>query len=148
MLGRRRPRRCGPPATFTPDQSPPSSHLVTSTRCRLSGQRGSGQPSVSIPTAGPPSADVELVRPRIEQFVAASDIVKASDEDLLWLYPDRTPLEALEAWLDLGPAVVALTRGGAAGPVILTRQVRVEMPAVSVVVADTVGGGGTRLWQD
>ncbi|NQD86879.1 carbohydrate kinase [Paenarthrobacter sp. CM16] len=86
------------------------------------------------------SPDVELVRPRIEQFVAASDIVKASDEDLLWLYPDRTPLEALEAWLDLGPAVVALTRG-AAGPVILTRQVRVEMPAVSVVVVDTVGAG-------
>lgn len=40
---------------------------------------------------------------RIE-VVAASDIVKASDEDLSWLYPDRTPNETLEAWLELGPA--------------------------------------------
>lgn len=86
------------------------------------------------------SPDVAMARARVEQFVAASDIVKASDEDLLWLYPDKTALEALEAWLDLGPAVVALTRG-AAGPVIFTRQVRVEMPAVRVVVADTVGAG-------
>ncbi|MFJ6159188.1 PfkB family carbohydrate kinase [Pseudarthrobacter sp. NPDC092184] len=66
--------------------------------------------------------------------------VKASDEDLRWLYPGRTPDESLAAWLDLGPALVALTRG-ADGPVILTRQGRVEMPAEPVTVADTVGAG-------
>ena len=72
--------------------------------------------------------------------MAASDIVKASDEDLAWLYPDRTPEETLAAWLELGPALVALTRG-AAGPVILARQGRVEMPAEAITVADTVGAG-------
>ncbi|WP_405475933.1 carbohydrate kinase [Paenarthrobacter ilicis] len=86
------------------------------------------------------SPDVALARARVEQFVAASDVVKASDEDLLWLYPDRTPLEALAAWLDLGPAVVALTRG-ASGPVISTQRGRVEVPAEGIVVADTVGAG-------
>lgn len=86
------------------------------------------------------SPDVAAARQQAERFVAASDIVKASDEDLAWLYPNRTPEENLESWLELGPSVAALTRG-AAGPVILTRRGRVEMPADPVTVADTVGAG-------
>lgn len=73
-------------------------------------------------------------------FVAASNIVKASDKDLAWLYPHRTPEESLTAWLHLGPTLVALTRG-AAGTVILTRRRRVETAAEEVTVADTVGAG-------
>ncbi|PNI09141.1 carbohydrate kinase [Arthrobacter sp. AFG7.2] len=84
--------------------------------------------------------DINPVREQAERFVAASDIVKASDEDLAWLYPHRTPEESLDAWLELGPSLAALTRG-AAGPVLLTRQARVELPAESVTVADTVGAG-------
>ena len=86
------------------------------------------------------SPDAAAARRQAELFVAASDVVKASDEDLRWLYPDRTPDEALEAWLKLGPALVALTRG-AAGPVILSRNGRAEMAAESITVADTVGAG-------
>jgi fructokinase len=86
------------------------------------------------------SPDVAAARKQAERFVAASDIVKASDEDLAWLYPNRTPEESLEAWLELGPSLAALTRGPA-GPVIRTRRERVEMPAESVTVADTVGAG-------
>lgn len=86
------------------------------------------------------SPDAAAAREQAEEFVAASDIVKASDEDLRWLYPDRTLEESMAAWLELGPALVALTRG-ADGPVILTRQARVEMPGESIAVADTVGAG-------
>ena len=86
------------------------------------------------------SRDPEAARRETEDFVAASDIVKASDEDLRWLYPGRTLDESLTAWLELGPALVALTRG-ADGPVILTRQGRVEIPGETVAVADTVGAG-------
>ncbi len=86
------------------------------------------------------SPDVAAARAQAERFVAASDIVKASDEDLAWLYPDRTPEETLSAWLELGPAIVALTRG-AAGPVILGSQGRVELAAEAIKVADTVGAG-------
>lgn len=88
------------------------------------------------------SPDADAARAQVEQFVASSDVVKASDEDLGWLYPDSTPEHVLEAWLELGPAVVALTRG-AAGPVLLARQGRVEMAAESIIVADTVGAGGS-----
>jgi fructokinase len=86
------------------------------------------------------SPDVTAARAQAERFVAASDIVKASDEDLAWLYPNRTPEESLAAWLELGPSIAALTRG-AAGPVIITRRGRVEMQAEPVTVADTVGAG-------
>ncbi|SDK93452.1 fructokinase [Arthrobacter sp. ov407] len=86
------------------------------------------------------SPDAAAARQQAEVFVAASDIVKASDEDLSWLYPDRTPEETLQAWLELGPEVVALTRG-ASGPVILSAAGRVEMAAEPILVADTVGAG-------
>lgn len=86
------------------------------------------------------SPDVAAARSQAELFVAASDVVKASDEDLAWLYPDRTPDESLLAWLELGPSIVALTRG-ADGPVLLTRHGRVELAAEAITVADTVGAG-------
>jgi fructokinase len=86
------------------------------------------------------SPDVAAARTQSELFVAASDLVKASDEDLAWLYPHRTPEDTLQAWLEMGPAIVALTRG-ADGPVILTRHSRAEMTAEPVTVADTVGAG-------
>jgi fructokinase len=86
------------------------------------------------------SPDVAEARKKAEESVASSDIVKASDEDLRWLYPDRTVEESMEVWLALGPAMVALTRG-AEGPMILTRQGRVDIRGESVLVADTVGAG-------
>lgn len=86
------------------------------------------------------SPDATAARRKAELFVAASDFVKASDEDLLWLYPDRTEEESMRAWLELGPAIVALTRG-ASGPVVLSRKGRVEMAAEAITVADTVGAG-------
>ncbi|MBD1591965.1 carbohydrate kinase [Arthrobacter sp. S1_S22] len=89
------------------------------------------------PAIGP---DKAAARQQAEDFVAASDIVKASDEDLFWLYPDRTLEESMNAWLALGPALVALTRG-ANGPVLLSRSGRVDIPGETVTVADTVGAG-------
>ncbi|WP_457973385.1 carbohydrate kinase family protein [Arthrobacter sp. D1-17] len=86
------------------------------------------------------SPDAAAARAQAERFVTVSDIVKASDEDLAWLYPGRAPEDTLQAWLELGPAIVALTRG-ASGPVILASQGRVEMAAEAITVADTVGAG-------
>ncbi|MET3934644.1 carbohydrate kinase [Arthrobacter sp. OAP107] len=86
------------------------------------------------------SPDAAAAREQAEDFVAASDIVKASDEDLLWLYPDRSLEESMAAWLEFGPSLVVLTCG-AHGPVILTRQGRVQTTGESITVADTVGAG-------
>ena len=86
------------------------------------------------------SPDVNASRQRAEAFVALSDVVKASDEDLLWLYPQRTLDESAAAWLGLGPAFVIVTRGPE-GPIVLSRSARLEVPAPVVDVVDTVGAG-------
>ncbi|WP_329577487.1 carbohydrate kinase [Kitasatospora sp. NBC_01250] len=80
------------------------------------------------------------VRARVERCVALSDLVKASDEDLQWLYPGRSPEQAAAHWLTLGPALVLVTRGGA-GALAVTRDARAEGPATAAEVVDTVGAG-------
>jgi fructokinase len=111
---------------------------------------GSFSALVGKPPAGTLSYDLNirpaLVPPdavtRVEAVVAAATIVKASDEDLEWLYPDRSPEESAQALLAEGPEVVWLTRG-AAGSVAFTSGGRVEVPAVQVAVVDTIGAGDT-----
>ncbi|PNH85727.1 carbohydrate kinase [Arthrobacter sp. AFG20] len=89
-------------------------------------------------------ADANYARRQAEKFVTLADIVKASDEDLAWLYPGVDPLESARRWLKLGgaegPAVVVVTRG-AAGPWGITAAGEAEFAAPRVEVADTVGAG-------
>ncbi|MEV0189466.1 carbohydrate kinase [Kitasatospora purpeofusca] len=82
----------------------------------------------------------EAVR-RVERCVALSDLVKASDEDLEWLYPGRAPEEVARHWLGLGPAAVAITRGPAGAFALTADGRRAEAAARTVEVADTVGAG-------
>jgi fructokinase len=84
--------------------------------------------------------DVAAARRGVDAHVELSDVVKASDEDIEWLYPGRHPQDVAEAWLARGPAVVIVTRG-ARGPWGITRSGPVERPAPQVRVADTVGAG-------
>ncbi|MBC3841855.1 carbohydrate kinase [Streptacidiphilus sp. 4-A2] len=77
---------------------------------------------------------------RVERCVALSDLAKASDEDLAWLYPDDSPEAAAAHWLTLGPAAVLVTRG-ALGATGFTRTATATTPAARAVVADTVGAG-------
>ena len=78
----------------------------------------------------------------VEETVALSDIVKASDEDLEALYPGESEADAAERLLALGPAAVVVTRGadGAAGT---PTACAVAAPGVAVTVADTIGAGDT-----
>ncbi|HSD79257.1 MAG TPA: PfkB family carbohydrate kinase [Solirubrobacteraceae bacterium] len=89
-------------------------------------------------------------RARLDRVMRAGDLVKVSDEDLAWLDPDRPPLQAARGLLDLGPAVVLLTRGGD-GAVAVTRAGDVAVPAPPTRVVDTIGagdafGGGFLAW--
>jgi len=88
--------------------------------------------------------DAGYARRQAEKFVTLSDVVKASDEDLEWLYPGTDPLESARRWFSLGgsegPALVVVTRG-AQGPWGITAAGEAEFPAPRVEVADTVGAG-------
>ena len=80
------------------------------------------------------------VRLRTAALVAVSDVVKASEDDLRWLYADRSPRAVVSGWLDLGAALVVVTRG-AGGSWAATREVAVAVPAEPIEVIDTVGAG-------
>lgn len=79
---------------------------------------------------------------RLERLVALADVVKASDEDLRWAYPEADPEDVARGWLALGPRLVVVTAGGE-GAVALTSDVRVEVGAPEARVVDTVGAGDT-----
>ncbi|MEX5299021.1 carbohydrate kinase [Kocuria sp. CPCC 205292] len=87
--------------------------------------------------------DSSEARARAEQLVALADVVKASDEDLLWLYPHRSVEESAGAWLKAGAELVVVTRGPL-GPWARTRATGpagVQVPAARTTVVDTVGAG-------
>jgi len=79
---------------------------------------------------------------RVERVVAASDLVKASDEDLGHLWPGLDVEAAAQHLLQLGPAAVVVTRGGA-GATWFGRAATAEVASLPVEVADTIGAGDT-----
>lgn len=84
--------------------------------------------------------DPDAARVRIARLVALADVVKASDEDLDWLYPGRVPEAVIADWLAAGPALVVVTRGGAgADAVAASGAVHVDAPDTEVI--DTIGAG-------
>lgn len=79
-------------------------------------------------------------RRQAEEFISRADIIQASTDDLDLLYPERSHRETMNAWLQMGPALVTVTRGPS-GAMGLTRAGFAEQEAFSVEVADTVGAG-------
>jgi fructokinase len=78
----------------------------------------------------------------VERWVAISSVVKVSDDDLAWLYPDQQYADVAKRWISDGAALVVVTRG-ADGLEGFTAGGSVEVPGVKVDVADTVGAGDT-----
>ncbi|MCU1495095.1 MAG: PfkB domain protein [Acidimicrobiaceae bacterium] len=76
----------------------------------------------------------------IEALVASVDLVKASDDDVAWLYPGDSVDDVAARWRSLGPSVVVVTLGpnGALG---YLRGERISRPARHVDLVDTVGAG-------
>lgn len=86
--------------------------------------------------------NAEVARRQVEELVSLSDVVKASDEDIAWLYPGRTVEEVLTHWGKLGAQVTVATRGGDGTTVIVTSEGVVHhRPVDAIEVADTVGAG-------
>lgn len=76
----------------------------------------------------------------LEETLPWVDVLKLSDEDASWLYPGTAHDAVVARLLELGPRLVALTKGSA-GSSLLTRTTRVDVPAPTTAVVDTVGAG-------
>ena len=84
--------------------------------------------------------DRDAVRPLVERQASLAHIVKASEEDLEWLYPGRSIEESLSVWTKTGPRFCVATLGERGALAILGKE-RIEVGAPRVDVVDTVGAG-------
>lgn len=109
-------------------------------------ERAQGHATISFD----PNVRASVLPPRaqavalIEERVRLCDVVKASAQDMAWLYPGRDPREAMESWRvagDPGSARLAVLTQGAGGAVAFCAGARVEAAAPRVDVVDTVGAG-------
>ena len=85
-------------------------------------------------------------RESVERWIEISDVIKLSEDDLFWLYPEAenidAALEIARIALRKRPQLVVITRGGQ-GMVGVTNELSIEVPGVPVDVVDTVGAGDT-----
>jgi fructokinase len=84
--------------------------------------------------------DAQAARGRIDRLIERCDVVKASDEDMRWIDPNRSPEQIATTWLGLGPSIVAVTMGDQ-GAFALCAAGGVRAAALRVNVVDTVGAG-------
>ena len=111
--------------------------VAAATRMRHHGSV-SYDPNVRPALMVSPDAVVE----RIEHLVGLADLVKASDEDLDWLYPGTPVEDVMRRWARSGPAMVVVTRGpwGAYALLAHNRDM-LHLDQMTVEVGDTVGAG-------
>ena len=125
--------------TGTPEVAPPLvvAHRVDrdGARTRLPGHRGAARRVSPVgdltfdPNVRPALIeDADAARARIDRLLERADVVKASDEDLHWIDPTRTPEQIAPAWLALGPSIVVVTMG-ADGAFAMCAAGTVRVPA-------------------
>lgn len=77
----------------------------------------------------------------VHELLGTADVVKVSEEDLEWLVPGRTPGDVVAEWLELGPALVAVTLGGDGVVAGTSAGLHASRPGKKIDVVDTVGAG-------
>ena len=87
-------------------------------------------------------ANRDLYEAAVEKWAAISSVIKVSDDDVAWLFPDASFDDVAERWVRDGAALVVITRGSQ-GLIGFTADGAVEVPGVKIEVADTVGAGDT-----
>ena len=87
-------------------------------------------------------SDEAATRARYQRLLKVADIVKISDEDAEWLFPDAAPDATATRLLDVGPKLILRTHGSE-GATAIHASGSYTHPAQKVSVADTIGAGDT-----
>ena len=119
---------------------PPGAAAIATAVSRL---RADGSILVSYDPNVRPSLlpDTAAARRQIEASIGLAHVVKASSEDLAWLYGAQKAEAAAERWLDLGAELVVITAGPDGATAWMRGHPRVTRPAFPSPLADTVGAG-------
>ncbi|MEY4492137.1 MAG: hypothetical protein RL085_548 [Actinomycetota bacterium] len=90
--------------------------------------------------------DAAEERVRVERLNQISHIIKASDEDIEWLYgldKGADVDEIVADWIGDTERIVLVTRGADGTSIYRNRTARVDVPSRKINVVDTVGAGDT-----
>ena len=79
---------------------------------------------------------------QVERWVDIATAIKVSDDDINWLYPDKSIDDVANAWLAKGAKLVVVTFGNK-GLTAFSAKEKISVPAQKVIVVDTVGAGDT-----
>jgi fructokinase len=82
----------------------------------------------------------EVYRARLAHWCGLADVLRLSEDDLELLLPGTPPEQACDIWHAAGARLVVITRG-AGGALASLDGERIQVPAVSTRVVDTVGAG-------
>jgi len=77
----------------------------------------------------------------LERAFKLADVVRASVDDIGWLYPERAPQAVAEQWLRLGPGLVVVSCGGSGAMAIRGSGSILHRPAYPAEVIDPTGVG-------
>lgn len=111
-----------------------------SARCKQAGIAVSLDPNVRAGLI----ADPDSYRARLARMMQLADIIKLSDEDLTWIYPDQSEQDALAQLVkDSGASVLVLTRGENGASLFHDGHWHDEPVAPMDELKDTVGAGDT-----
>ena len=83
-------------------------------------------------------------RRTFEELVHLSTVVKLSDEDAEWLYPEKALEDTATYILNLGAELAVITRGSS-GSLLATPASSLTIPAVKTPVVDTIGAGDSYM---
>jgi fructokinase len=88
----------------------------------------------------------EVERVRVERVNSMSHLIKASDEDIQWLYgleEGANVDDIVNGWIGDSGRHVFVTRGGDGTSLYRPGGVRIDVPSRKINVVDTVGAGDT-----
>ncbi len=117
---------------------PPGADLLARLVARLAPTATISYDVNARPGAVPLDAEVRV---RVERLAAASDVVKASDEDLEAWAPGAPVDEAAQALVAGGAGAVVVTLGGRGARCYTAAGLVARVPGADVTVRDTIGAG-------
>ena len=87
--------------------------------------------------------DWHAYRQRFEAWISLIDVLRLSQVDLAYLYPQTSLATLLPGWFEAGVSLAILTQGAEGASAYTPTGLEVFVPTQKVAVKDTVGAGDT-----
>ena len=97
-------------------------------------------PNIRHPLDGQSEGDV---RSQAKKLASLSHVVKASDEDLNWIFSNNNPKDSALKIIESGASLVVVTLGKQGAFAVNKKHEFIEVPAKEIKVIDTIGAGDT-----